>query len=207
MRSTVFYSLLLLSLLLVGCQPRSGPILSFSAQQAAVDAVANQMGRHANVIPESVQVLQSQSLDGRAFVLIRYEQVSEGRQEKCTAMYETERSALGSWSPRSGGGGCAGHISGEPPPEPPLEVSGGHSSGGGVAKRSYSHANGLVHQADIVLVRVTWEDGQVQEAPVVNDSYLAVRPGSVTYQSVEGLDADGEVVTAHTTIVAPGKRP
>jgi hypothetical protein len=189
-----------------------GPEAAFSAEQAAVTAATGiTTGQGAVVNASSVQVLQSQALAGRAFVLVGFEQVKEGRKEQCLFMYETVRARFGLWVPESGGGGCSPpvEVNGEAQlDKPALEIGGGtSSSGSGPLLESFSHVNGLVYQEDIAEVRVTWEDGQQQSVPVVNGSYLIVRTGEVGFGNVEGLDAEGEVVFGRDLETAPGKTP
>ncbi len=65
---------------------------------------------------------------------------------------------------------------------------------------------GLIHQEDITKVRVTWKDDQVEEADVIDQTFLIYRAGQVQYKTVEGLNAAGDVVYSFSPEVAPGKK-
>jgi hypothetical protein len=58
----------------------------------------------------------------------------------------------------------------------------------------------------IASVEVTWEDGEVQQVPVVNNSYLAWREGVSDPVQILGLDAGDQVIyTSDAPVLAPGK--
>jgi hypothetical protein len=202
-----FFLSLLLALIAVGCIPGEG--VTFSPEQAGIRAATGQFGDHGVVNPDSVVLRQMQKFDNKTFVMVSYERAIDGRIEKCTMMHEVRQTPIGTWTSGSGGGGCSGRVFGddEPMPEAGLEIGGGSSSGGGPLDSGYSHVNGLVNQSDIATVRAIWEDGTTSEAPVVNNSYLIFRPGTVGFTTVQGLNENGDVVFGFEPEIAPGKEP
>ncbi len=203
---------LLLALSLSACGGDSLP-MAFSPQQAAIQMANNAMGgpQHQSfVIPESIFVHQTQELNGHTFVLLSFNRNAEGgRLEECTMMYEVRKTFVG-WTPGSGGGGCAGRIGGsqEPDPKPAMEVGGGSNSGGGFNSNEpgFSDVNGVVNNNEIIKVRITWDDNQVQEVEVINGSYLALRVGKFHWTKVEGLGADANVLFSNGPIIGPKKQ-
>jgi hypothetical protein len=86
-----------------------------------------------------------------------------------------------------------------------VEISGGSQSGSNWPALSYTY--GLVHDPNIIVIEVTWSDGQVQTDEVVNGSYLVARSDIVDFQQVRGLDANGEALFTSAPIeVPPGKQ-
>lgn len=192
----VFLFILIFAVLLTGCLPGT---MSFSPQEAALRAANDRRGFNAVVDQSSVQIRQSVSMGGRVFVMISHSQMDGGRQDKCLIVYATERSSIGTWVPRSSGGGCSGTMPGsEEPPPVPMEAMGGTGGGSNPNEPGESYTYGLVNPTEtgetIVKVRVTWDDGQQQEAGIVSGSYIAVRAGSFHFQKLEGFNANGVIV-------------
>lgn len=151
-------------------------------------------GGEGQLVADSTRVRQSVPVEQAVYVMITYQRLIENRQEDCRMTYLTTRRLL-QWMVRGAGGGCEGFLtSGTTPEVPPaLSISGGITSGSTLGS-SYSEVDGLVNHSDITHVRVTWNDGLVQTAAVVDQSYLVGRTGEQTYQTVEGLNAAGDVV-------------
>jgi hypothetical protein len=197
-------TLLVQTMVLLGCAPG---MITFSPQQVAIQALTQQQSPNTVIDQASILVRQTVNMDQKSFVLISYSQVEGIRRDKCLTMFQLGRGGPGGWRPNSSGGGCSGTLpGGDPPPEPAMEVvGGGRSSGSAPLDPVYSNVNGLVNQAEISKVRITWADGQVQEINVINGSYLAVRAGNLEYQKVEGLNAAGGILYSNEPQVAPGK--
>jgi hypothetical protein len=179
--------------------PSCSPLLNFTPERAAVQEALNFSEPNLPVDPDSVQVLQTQEQGEMTIVLVAFQRGrGTGMPDECLAIYEVRRSALG-WMTGSGGTGC-GPIGGD---GRALEVSSGaHRSN----ESASSHATGLVRDPLIASVEVTWEDGEVQQVPVVNNSYLAWREGVSDPVQILGLDAGGQVIyTSDAPVLAPGK--
>jgi hypothetical protein len=195
---------LVMGLLLAGCGS-----MAFSPQQIAFNEATSAMGPGGGTTdPASVRVLQMVEYKGKTFVVTSFNVTIENRINQCLFVYGVQRSAIGSWSPFSGGGGCAGQIGGAegPAPLPISDIGGGRSGGSGPTDPGFSHLVGLVQQDDLTRVRITWNDNSVQEVDVVNGSFFAVRAGQLDMNNIEGLNKDGEVLyNQQDPQPAPGK--
>ncbi len=63
----------------------------------------------------------------------------------------------------------------------------------------------MVYKPEIVKIVVTWDDGQINEVDVVNQSYMAYRLGLFQMKRVDGLDQSGQVVYTVPVNTAPEK--
>jgi hypothetical protein len=190
---------LVLALLMGGCTLGE---ISYSPQAAAIRGLTDGNNPMGLIDQSSLLVRQSAAMGSKVFVMVSFSEKVENRLDKCLFVQETERSGVGAWILRGGGGGCSGT---EEPPPAPFEVGTGMSGGSGPNDPGYCWAYGLVNQADIIKVRVTWNDGQQQEVAVINSSYLAIRAGEFGLQNIEGLNTSGEVVYRFEQQAAPGK--
>jgi hypothetical protein len=174
-----------------------GPLLNFTPERAAVQEALNFGEPNLPVDPDSVQVLQTQEQGELTLVVVTFQRGREtARPDECLGMYEVRRRTLG-WMTNSGGAGC-GPVGGL---GEALEfASGSHRS----TESASSHVMGLVRNPEIVNVEVNWADGVIQQAPVVNGSYLAWREGVSSPVEVKGLDVEGQVIY---TFEAPGAAP
>lgn len=183
-------AILLLAIMLYGCSGGE----AFSAEDAAVKFGIENMHEGAVIDQESITIRQVREIDENIkYVLFSFQRQTNGRQERCLMLYETRRTPLGFWSSGSGGGGCGGPIAGIEEEIPAID------SGAGISTNSdnplgTSQAYGLVNDENIVKVRVTWDDGAIFDADLVNSSYLIMRDGQFETTMIEGLDADGAVV-------------
>jgi hypothetical protein len=75
-----------------------------------------------------------------------------------------------------------------------LSINGAWRKGEKPGDPGLSYAAGLVRQAEIEQVQVTWLDGKEMTVNVINGSYLAVYPGAVRFISVRGFNKNGEVL-------------
>lgn len=202
MAQRFLYSLLLL-LLLSACQPGG---FSTTPEQAASQAVQFRQQRQAVINPDTFEVRQTQEQDQSVFVLLSYQQVTQGRQEDCLDLVETEKNRLGFWRVVSSGGGCRSQVGGgNAGPVTPLEIGAGHSGSNIPSKPGHSSVYGLAHQDNIETVRITWANGTSQEIVLQNGSFLALQTGQLDCQKVEGLDQTGAVVYTFSFEIAPGK--
>lgn len=200
---SILFAVLLLAFGLSACVPLIG---GTSPQQVVLQEINRSMEKQAALDNNSVQVRQTVDFQGKAFVFVTFDRQIEGRHESCEWVYSTQKTRWGTWVPSSGGGGCSGQISGPPQPATPLSMGGGTSSGG-PNDPGYSEVYGVANHKDIVRVRVTWEDEKMQEVELVNGSYMAIREGSHQWNTVEGLDAAGNLVFANPPLEkAPGKQ-
>lgn len=185
---------------LASCLP-----LALSPEAVAVREANNSpMGRDFTTDPNSIRVLQKQTLGEFTYILVTF-QGFDARigKENCQFLHRVKKMALG-WGSTSGGGGCS---SGEPDVENiPLSISG--NSGGGDLRgdAGYSAVSGEVYRDDIRFVHITWDDGMLQQADVINNSYLALRAGRFNMQKLEALDANIQVVFTNEPETAPGKQ-
>lgn len=191
--------LALAALLLAAC---TSVAQAFTPEQAVAQAVLHSPRPAVVVDVASVKALHRLSLAGKTYVVISNNQQAEGRLETCLWLFEARKSPLGGWVSSTGGGGC----SSAPASIQPLEVFGGSHSGQGDSNPGVSYTYGRVNQADIVNVRVTWNDQQVGEAPVMNASYATIRVGASQAILVEGLNAQGNVVYHFASENPPGKQ-
>ncbi len=155
----------------------------------------------AQVLPETLQVVQSQVWEESVMVLVRYSAQDQARRHECDALYQAITLPNG-WAVNSSGAGC---VSGQPTQPAALTASSGmHSSSD---TEPFSYAYGQVNDARIASVRVTWDDGKANSAVPVRGYYLVVRSGNHPYTKIEGLDADGMVIEKIEVEIAPGKTP
>jgi hypothetical protein len=177
-------------LILTACGP-----MGFSAEQAAIQAMRDSHG-HGSIYEDTIKILQTKQVGKDVYVLYSFRTQEVNYEADCTWMYRVQRGRLGLWQPANGGGGCSGALPGsDPGPLMDLEISGGGSqSTNGPADPGTSEVYGKVNRADIVKVRVTWDDGQIEEVDVVNGSYVVIRSGLVKTVKVDGLDESGAVI-------------
>jgi hypothetical protein len=174
-------------------------LFAFTAERAAVAALLEERGPGLPAIPASVAVLQSQPRGESTLVLVKFLQGQGPEQQECLFLYEMRRGPAG-WQSDGGGGACSptGGF------QEALEISAGTQTGSD--RPPLSEVDGLVRDPRIVTVEIEWDDGQVQQVPVVNGSYLAWREALSAPLVVRGLDEEGLVVfTSETPEVAPGK--
>ena len=201
-RLTPILILGLLSLALAAC---SAIPLGFTPEQAVIQNVASNRRPNAFVDVASVKALQRLELAGQTFVIVSNRQQANGHIEDCLWLFEARKSPLGGWESGSGGGSCSSQTGGDPAPQQPLDVGGGAQTSS-PPDTGVCYTYGMVRQADIVKVRVTWKDGQVQEVPVVNASYAAIRAGQFNMAQVEGLNEKGEAVYKFNQATGPVKQ-
>lgn len=183
-------ALVLLAVLLPGCMGRE----SFSAEDAAVKFGIENAPGGGVVDQESITVRQVREMDENTkYVLFSFERQTADRPERCMMLYETHRNPFGMWYSGSGGGGCGGPVEGAAEEIPAID-SGGGTSTSSDNPLGTSQAYGVVNDDTIIKVRVTWADGAVFDADLVNSSYLIMRDGQFETTMIEGLDADGAVV-------------
>lgn len=182
---------------LASCLP-----LAFSPEAVALQQVSETNRRDFATDTSSIRILQKQALGDSQFVLVSY-QGTDTRvgKEFCLSLYQVKKMALG-WVPSTGGGGCS---TAAPDPEQ-IPISIGGSGGSDGQGDGFSAVSGEVYRDDIRSVHVTWSDGVLQQADVINNSYLAIRAGSnINMQKVEALDAKSQVVYSNEPEIAPGK--
>lgn len=179
---------------------------AFTPEQAVAQVVLHSPRQDVVVDVASVKALQRLDVAGKTFVVVANNQQAGDHLETCLGLYEARRSPLIGWVSGSGGGGCSGQIAGNPEPPQPMEVGGGSQSSGDPSEPDICTTYGKVNQPDIVTVRVTWNDGQVQEVPVVNGSYAAIRVGQFSMTHVDGLNEKGEPVFQFDQATGPVKQ-
>lgn len=189
----------LLSLTLAAC---SAIPVGFTPEQAVMQGVANSPRPNAFVDRDSVKALQRLEFGGMTFVMVSSRQQADGHFEDCLWLFEARKSPIGGWESGSGGGNCSTQTGGDPAPQQPLDVGGGAQTSSPPDK-GVCYTYGVVRQPDIVKVRVTWKDGQVQEVPVVNASYAAIRAGQFNMSRVDGLNEKGESVYQFNQATGP----
>lgn len=156
--------------------------LAFTPEQAA----RQELIEYNNAQPDTMRIHQSQPWQGNTVVLASYLSNEGGEMASCEAVFEMERAA-GSWHVRGSGIGCS-----VPPSTETVTFGSGTQ---GMPPDDLSYAYGLVTLSDAQEAEITWPDGVPQRVPVVNDSFLALRTGSLhMIARVEVLDADGAVI-------------
>lgn len=179
--------LFVLAFLLTGCAGGSS-----SAEQAAAKYVINMVSDEAVIDPRSIEILQAQPFEDSTYVVLSYRRKYAGNDETCLVLYETHRELFRGWVSTGGGGACATQE--DESAADVLRFSGGTSFRREQNKPPVSHALGKVSDPAIVKVDITWEDGQVQQAQVVNNSVLAMRTGEAQVRNAVGLDQEDEVI-------------
>ncbi len=53
---------------------------------------------------------------------------------------------------------------------------------------------GKINDPAITKVRVTWQDGQSQEAEVIKGSFIALRTGRVEIKTAQGISFKNEII-------------
>lgn len=183
-------AILLLAIMLYGCSGEE----SFSAEDAAVKFGMENMHEGAVIDQESIKIRQVREMDENTkYVLFSFDRQMNNRPERCLMLYETRRNPIGMWVSGSGGGGCGGPVEGAAEEVPAID-SGGGSSTNSDKPLGTSQSYGVVNDDTIVKVRITWNDGAIFDADLVNSSYLVMRDGQFETTMIEGLDTDGAVV-------------
>lgn len=204
-RSVFRKYLSLLSLVLIlslnGCQ---GFPSAFTPEAAVQQEMRNNHMPDFTVDPGTIRILQMTDLAGKKIVLFSFQgnRANIGR-ESCLFSYEVFRSRMGGWQTGGGGGGC--NAQQEPMNNQPISIGSG-KSGGNPTDVGHSEVYGETFDDNISLVQITWSDGAVQQASIINKSYLAVRAGEFDYSKVEALDANQQPVFTNEMEIAPGKR-
>jgi hypothetical protein len=149
-------------------------------------AVQQDLIRYNDAVPDSVRIYQSQPWRDSRVVLASFISLDNYQPTSCEAVYQMVRNGLG-WRSGGSGIGCSNSPSNE-------DVTFGTGTQG-VAPDEFSYAYGLVKLAEARWVNVTWQDGSVNRAPLVNDSFLALREGSFPMIArVEVLDATETII-------------
>lgn len=212
--STGFFALALLSILLSGCRSfGSGPMGpgSLTPEAATVQTIVQSNGTVANFQLEanSVNVRQSIPVGDHFVVVAAFRGLMAmnepgGGPQRCLFTYEVLRARLGGWVTSRGGGSCTstspqnGNLG-------PMSIGASNNSGSGPGSAGYSSVEGEVYQNDIITVQVSWNDGKVENIPVVNGTYITVRPGNFQMVKVDGLNEAGQAVFTSQPQTAPGK--
>ena len=146
------------------------PLFGFSSERAAVlEALEVRSGDY-KIERESIQVLQSQQVSEVMFVLLAFiGEDSSGFRSKCLFEYEMRKGRFG-WE-GAGSGGCGLAINSR-------ERFQGVAGGAAGSSEPFSTAYGLVNAAEITIVEAVWDDGECQQADVINASFLIVRQGT-----------------------------
>jgi hypothetical protein len=167
----------LLLLFLVACSN-----VAYTPEQAArLDLINNN-----NAQPDTIRIHQSQSWKDSVVVLASYLSTDQNQRSSCEAVFEIEREAAG-WRVSGSGVGCS-----SPPSTEAVTFGSGTQ---GVPPNELSYAHGVVKLSEAKWVEITWQDGTVQRADVVNGSYLALRTGSFQMIGrVEALNASDEII-------------
>lgn len=189
-RKRLFVLVGLILLLLAGCQGRG----SASADQAAVQQILRSPAAGAVVDPTSFQVLQTQTFEGSSYVVLAYNRTWNNRDESCLAMHETHYELLTGWVAGSGAGACSDRRVDSQVVKDPIHLSGGTQIRKDQRKPDISHVLGTINDPAITRVRITWQDGQSQEAEVIKGSFLAIRTGKLELKTAEGFNQDNAVV-------------
>lgn len=188
--------------LLTGCQ---GEGFAANPQNAVIDRVNTNVGPDVVIRLRTLVVHQTQVVSNRTFVLVSYQQTRDEVPEQCVSMYEARRE-LGGWHAGSGGGGCGPLTTDTSETAPQVDWNSGTTSSSDPGDRGVSAVNGLVHDARIQSVRVTWDDTTQQTAALVNSSFLIVRIGGQFQPTrLEGLAQDGTALYDSQPMAAPGK--
>lgn len=179
---------ILLAGLLTGCQG-----IAFSPESAVQQEVLHRNSMHEfQIDPTTYQQHQTIELDDISIVLVSFQgnRLNSGR-ESCLFLYETFRS-LGGWVAGSGGGGCSNE---KPDPENrPISVGMNRSGGRDRNDPGTSVISGQIYHEDITAVKITWADGQAQDASVANQTFLAARKGNFDFQKIEAADSQGLIL-------------
>ncbi len=177
-------------LLLVGCQG-SG---SASTDEAVTQQILKQPPAGAVIDPASIEVLQTQAFEGSQYVVVSYQRMWNNRDETCLAMLETHYEFLTGWIAGSGGGACTERDRKSTNAGDPIHLSGGTQMRADQKKPDISHVLGKVNDPVITKVRVTWRDGQSQEAEVIKGSFIALRTGRAEISTAQGISSENDVV-------------
>lgn len=175
------------SLFLTACQA----LFSFSPDRAAVQEIILNSPSMIEVHRDTIRVLQMQEYDPGMMVLVTYLVTADSQISECLALFHAEKAVEG-WNARSHGSGCwPAELADE---EAPLQVIRGQSRSG---NQSSSDASGLVYDHEIETIQLTWNDGENQVLEVIKGSFLSVRTGLYDLQTLNALDASGELVYSH----------
>jgi hypothetical protein len=189
-RKFYFRIVMLTLFLLAGCQGRG----SASADQAAVQQILRSPANGAVVDPTSFKVLQTQAFESSSYIVLSYNRTWNNRDETCLAMHETHYELLTGWVAGSGAGACSDRRAEGQAVKDPMHLSGGTQIRKDQQKSDLSHVLGAANDPAITRVRITWQDGQMQEAKVVNGSFLAMRTGKVELKTAEGFNQENALV-------------
>jgi len=160
--------------ILIGCIPAGA---NFSPESATTQELI----QNEDAIPNTIKIHQNHPRRQGHLVLASYLRIINKEQMSCEAIYEMNPSASG-WQISDTGTSC--NI---PPNTDDVTL---YSGTLGISPDNYNYAFGLVRLKTAKIVEITWQDGVIQRAPVVNNSYLILREGKMKMVThVEVLDA------------------
>lgn len=191
----------LLLLLLSGCKG-----ISVSPEDAAIKMLLEETTAGMLVDRDSLEVRQTVNVDkGQVIVMLSFQGTRpELGPVTCLYTYQTLQRMPG-WIAANGGGGCQ-----QDQPDQQLqamEVMGGHYSGRRPEDPGYTQLFGSVHHPDIVKVLITWDDNQITEVEVVNDTIITLRTGDFFIKKVDGLNARDQIVYTDLHKTEPELQP
>lgn len=173
-----------------GCKPMK---IASTPEQAVIQQASRAMGPQAAILQDFVHVRQTLELDGKTLLMLTLDRFYQNHWEPCLVVYETAKTSLGTW--KTGLGDTVCQTAQSPVAEEhPLDVNGAWRKGSRADEPGLSYAAGLVHQAQIKKVQVTWMDGKKIIVDVIDGSYLATNSGAFQFNLVEGLGANDEVL-------------
>ncbi len=142
--------------------------------------------------PKTVEAIQQVEIYDMVLVLVQYSgHRIEGDAELCQWILRVEKKPLYQWEAKGGSGLCI-EIN-DPDNTVPISIV---SSFGTTTllERRYSTAFGYLRNDQIAQVVVIWDDGLMQQASVVERTYLAAREGGFHVEKIETYNDLGEVI-------------
>ena len=176
MRKAGFWSLLL-AVFLAACKPQA----ALTPEQA----VHHKLLQRPGIVANSIQVQPAERLQGQYFILAAYHIFSQGEGElSCMTLFEVGR-LDGNWEISGHGTGCSQNLF-----LGVFDTQFGYANNYANRAEEFSYAAVETMITDAVWVDVTWDDGAIQRAPVIDDYFLAVRDGAYRPQLFVVLDRD-----------------
>jgi hypothetical protein len=183
--------LLLFSLLLAGCSEKTLGVI-ITPEETAEQFVKEIKTADFTINDNTVQAIQTTTVNDMVLVLVQYSGKNiEGGVETCEVALEIEKSRINGWKAKNSAGLC--HKVNDPTNSVPITVVGswGNTS---FLKQDYSTTFGFIHDSQITRIVITWEDNQVQQAEIHENTYLAAREGRFSTEKIEAFNDQNEII-------------
>jgi hypothetical protein len=191
-RIKIFAGLLFLfSFLLASCSEKPQGVL-LTPEETAIQFVKEIKAGDFTIDANSVEAIQTTTVKDMVLVLVQYSGHNiEGGVETCEVVLEIEKSRINDWKAKNSAGLC--HKGNDPTNTVPITVVGswGNTT---FLQQDYSTAFGFIRDSQITRIEITWEDNQIQQAEIHENTYLAAREGRFSTEKIEAYNDQNEII-------------